>query len=130
MDLAPELEGLTGIRFSHSAAKAGKYEAIEFEVSEPVKVLVGYFQSPRPIWLQVPDLETAAHADERGGVEPVLQNAVVIESSPSINVHAFRYAAGRHKLEMIGKGSFVVLGVVPASAELQKRDAQRKGVQE
>ena len=40
------------------------------------------------------------------------------------NVHAFRYEPGRYQLEMIGKGSFVVLGVVPQSLELKKRDAK------
>jgi hypothetical protein len=123
-ELALELNGLTGIRFSHDAAKSGRYEPVEFEVSEPVEVLIGYFQNPSSIWLHVPDLETAAHADERGGIEPVLLNAAVVEGSPGLNVHAFRYEAGRHKLELIGKGSFVVLGVVPQSVELKRRDVE------
>jgi hypothetical protein len=122
--LAPELTGLTGIRFSHEAAKNGRYEPVEFEASEPVAVLVGYFNDAREIWLPVPKLEFAAQADERGGVEVLLQNAVTIAECPSVDVHAFRYEAGRHKLELIGKGSFVVLGVVPQSAKLEKRDAK------
>jgi hypothetical protein len=121
--LALELNGLTGIRFSHEAAKNGNYEPIEFEVKEPVQVLVGYFQDKRPIWLQVPNLETAAQADERGGIEPVIRNAVAIEGSPIVNVHAFRYEPGRQRLELIGKGSFVVLGVVPQSVKIVARDA-------
>jgi hypothetical protein len=40
-----------------------------------------------------------------------------------VDIHAFRFEAGRQKLELIGKGSFVVLGVVPQSATLNKRDA-------
>jgi hypothetical protein len=72
----------------------------------------------------VPNLDVASHADERGGVEPVLRNAASVEECPDVNVHAFRYEPGRHKLDLIGKGSFVVLGVVPQSAELQKRDAK------
>jgi hypothetical protein len=64
--LAPELNGLTGIRFSHETAKQGRYEPVEFEVSEPVQVLVGYFKNSQKGWLQAPDLETAAQADERG----------------------------------------------------------------
>jgi len=88
-----------------------------------VRILVGYFQEERPMWLQVPNLETAAHADERGGVEVVLRNAAVIDNSPLVDVHAFAYEAGRHKLEMIGTGSFVVLGVVPQSTELKPGDA-------
>jgi hypothetical protein len=123
--LAPELNGLTGIRFSHEAAKNGRYVPVEFEVAEPVRVLIGYFQSDRDIWLQVPNLDFASHADERGGLEVVLRNAAAIDECPDMNVHAFRYEPGRHKLELIGKGSFVVLGVVPQSVELKKRDVAK-----
>ena len=122
-NLAPELNGLTGIRFSHEAAKGGCYEPVEFEASEPVQVLVGYFNDARDIWLQVPKLEFAAQADERGGVETVIENAAVIQECPVVDVHAFRYGAGRQKIEMIGQGSFVILGVVPQSVRLEKRDA-------
>lgn len=127
--LAPELNGLTGIRFSHEQAKNGRYEPIEFEVAEPVRVLVGYFQSERDIWLQVPNLDVASHADERGGVEPLIRNAAAVEGCPGLNVHAFRYGPGRQKLELIGKGSFVVLGFVPQSARLEPRDARKPGHQ-
>lgn len=123
-ELAPELNGLTGIRFSHEEAKNHRYVPIEFEVTEPVRVLIGYFQNERDLWLQVPNLDVASHADERGGVDTVLRNAAAIDECPNVNVHAFRYEPGRHKLEMIGKGSFVVLGVVPQSVELKKRDAK------
>ncbi|MGC3960942.1 MAG: hypothetical protein QM813_24305 [Verrucomicrobiota bacterium] len=123
-ELAPELNGLTGIRFSHEEAKNGRYVPVEFEVTEPVRVLIGYFQNERDLWLQVPNLDFASHADERGGVDPVLRNAVAIDECPNVNVHAFRYEPGRYKLELIGKGSFVVLGVVPQSVELKKRDAK------
>ncbi len=122
-ELAPELSGLTGIRFSHEAAKNGHYEPIEFEAAEPVQVLVGYFKDGRDIWLQVPKLEFAAQADDRGGVETVIENAAVIQECPGVDVHAFRFDAGRQKLEFIGQGSFVILGVVPQSVKLEKRDA-------
>jgi hypothetical protein len=121
--LAPELRGLTGLRFSHEAAKQG-LPPIEFEVAEPVQVLVGYFDSDKKAWLQVPKLEFAAQADERGGVDTVLENAAKIAGSPNVNIHAFRFEAGRQKLELIGKGSFVIFGVVPQSVTLNKRDAQ------
>ena len=114
-ELAPELNGLTGIRFSHAEAKNGRHVPVEFEVTEPVAgVLIGYFQSDRGIWLQVANLDFASHADECRGIDVVLRNAASIEECPNVNVHAFRYEPGRHKLESIGKGSSVVLGVVPA----------------
>jgi hypothetical protein len=97
---------------------------VEFEVSEPVRVLIGYFQNDRDLWLQVPNLDVASHADERGGVDTVIRNAAAIEECPMVNVHAFRYEPGRYKLELIGKGSFVVLGVVPQSVKMEKRDAK------
>ncbi len=123
-NLAPQLNGLTGIRFSHEAAKQG-LPPIEFEVIEPVSVLVGYFDSNQKAWLQVPKLEFAAQADERGGVDTVLENAAVIQECPAVDAHAFRYEAGKQKLEFIGKGSFVILGVVPQSVKLEQRDASK-----
>jgi hypothetical protein len=121
--LTPELKGLPGVRFSHEAAKNGRYEPVEFEVVEPVRVLIGFFQSDRELWLQVPNLDVASHADERGGVDVLLRNAATIEGCPGVNIHAFRYEAGRHKLTVMGKGSFVILGVVPQTAPMQPRDA-------
>ena len=122
--IAPELSGLTGIRISHSTAKNGM-PPIEFEAGEPVYVLVGYFDSKKKPWLQVPELEFAAQADERGGVDTVLEHAATISSCPSVDIHAFRFDAGKQKLELIGKGSFVILGVVPQTVKLEKRDAHR-----
>lgn len=124
-DIARELIGLTGVRFSHDAAKKGLYQPIEFEVAEPVRVLVGYFRSDQKEWLQVPRLEFAAQADDRGGVDALLENAATITGCPAVDVHAFRFDAGRQKLELIGNGSFVILGVVPQSATLNPRDAHR-----
>ena len=121
--IAPELNGLTGIRFSHTTAKTGGYQPIEFAASEPVQVLVGYFKSSQADWLQVPQLEVTAQADERDGVDTVIENAAAISDCPGVDIHAFRFDAGRQKLELIGKGSFVILGVVPQSTLLNKRDA-------
>ena len=56
--IAPELQGLTGIRFSHTEARAGRYVPVEFETSGSVQVLLGYFQSKDQGWLQAPELET------------------------------------------------------------------------
>jgi hypothetical protein len=121
--LTPELNGLTGIRFSNEAAKKGRYEPIEFEATEPVQVLIGYFKSDQKGWLQVPQLEFAAQADERGGVDTMIENAAAISECPGVDIHAFRFEAGSQKLELIGKGSFVILGVVPQTDRLERRDA-------
>jgi hypothetical protein len=92
-----------------------------------VQVLVGYFKSTQKEWLQVPQLEFAAQADERGGMDTVIENAATISDCPGVDIHAFRFDGGRQKLDLIGKGSFVVLGIVPQAATLERRDAHRKG---
>jgi hypothetical protein len=125
--VAPELNGLTGLRFSQDRLKRGLYEPIEFETSEPVKILIGYFQSRDDVWLQPPDLETDAKAIDRGDVEPLITNAATIQELPAVNVYAMKFDKGRHKLDVHGKGSFVILGVIPQSAQVTKRDAKRPG---
>jgi hypothetical protein len=126
-NLAPELNELTGIRFAHDLLKAGKYTPIEFETTQPVKILIGYFQNKRDIWLQVPDLETDAKAIEHIDVEPLIQNAATIEELPALNIHAMKFEKGKHTLDVRGNGSFVILGVIPQSAQVTKRDAKRPG---
>jgi hypothetical protein len=124
-DLAPELTGLQGIRLSLEAATKGKAAMLELETDEPVKVLVGYFKDPRKMWLQVPNTDVDAAADSEGGVETQIENAATIQNCPAVDIHAFRYDKGRHTLDLRGKGSYVVLGVVPATAKIARRDAGR-----
>jgi hypothetical protein len=110
--LAPELNDLTGIRFSMSAAVDGNLPKLMFQAAEPVRVLVGYVQSAAPEWRRSPELETDATAGDRGGVEPLIVGAAVVDGLPPINVHAVSFGAGQHELELRGSGAFVVLGVV------------------
>ncbi len=110
---APELEGLQGIKFSNTDAKAGKLGPVEFSCDAPVRVLIGYFQTKEPGYLRAPTLETDATAADRGGAEPMLLDAVKIDGLPPVNVHAFDYPAGRNTLEIRDTGAFLVLGVIP-----------------
>lgn len=110
--VAPELEGLQGIKFSLADAKANRLPAIEFETAAPVRVLVGYFEAPGTEWRKPPTLETDASAADRGGAEPFIIDAASFEGLPNVTVHAFDYAAGRHTLEVRGTGAYVILGVV------------------
>ncbi len=109
-ELVPGLKGLTGIRFAH--AEAATSMPVEIEAASPFRVLIGYFDSDDRVWLQVPALEHVAHANERGGYDVLIRNAACVDGLPPVNVHAFRYAAGRQRIEMIGTGSFVILGIV------------------
>jgi hypothetical protein len=105
--VAPELEGLQGI-----GIRMTNTLPIEFEASEPVRVLVGYFNATGPEWRTPPTLETDATAAERGGAEPFIVDAVKFDQLPSMTVHAFEYPAGRHTLEVRNTGAYVILGIV------------------
>mgnify|MGYP001549467196 CR=1 FL=1 len=117
--VASELDGLKGIRFSNEAAKAGRYEPIEFSTAGPVRVLIGYLKADDPAWRRPPSSETDAAAAERGGTEPLLVNAVTIPTLPAVDVYELSFGAGRHRIDPPGSGSFLVLGVVRAAAAVE-----------
>ena len=108
--LAPELAGLTGIRFSDTEARGGRYVPVEFETNESIQIIIGYVQSKEKGWRQPPELETDAHAGDQTN-EPLLLNAVSVDTLPTINAFVMKYGPGRHKLELRGDGSFIILGV-------------------
>lgn len=121
---AEELDGLTGIRFSQMEAGLSGV-AIDIELQQPSKVLIGYFNSKDEQWLQVPSLEENTHADDLGGYAPVLQKGLRLYAYPSVNVHTFRYEAGRHSLDF-GKGAYLILGVIPADQDIRPRNVEHK----
>lgn len=118
--VAEELVGLTGIRINREqAAKEGV--SLELELKDPARVLVGYSQSADEEWLKVPSLEENTHADDRGGLSPVIKNGLSVFFYPNVNVHAFAYEPGRHTL-VLGRGAYVVVGVIKAGQPLRVRD--------
>jgi len=119
--LAAELRGLTGVRIPRRLAADGKYQPVEFTCAIPVRVLIGYIKSSDPGWLRPPDLETDALAGERGS-ELLIENAAKV-GSLAVDVYGQNYDAGRNKLEVSGSGSFIILGVIPQSASITRRDA-------
>jgi hypothetical protein len=106
----PALKSLMGVR----TPSDGKYGAIEFESAEPVRVLIGYFNSDDKTYRDVPELETDALAAEHGGQETLIADAVKIASMPQVDVHALSYGPGKHKLDVRGEGTFLILGFVKA----------------
>lgn len=122
---ALELKGLVGVRFGlGEAIEAGVKVRLEF--LEDSLLLVGYMNARGVEWLQVPELETNTHADDRGGLSVVFKNAVKASSCPPVNIHAFRYEKGVHDIYM-GTGGFMIAGVIPAGAPLKGRDADLAG---
>lgn len=106
--LAPELKGLTAFRLDGDKQREDG-TAIEFETKVPVKLLVGYFRDDQKRYAKAPKLETDASANDYGQAEAKLTNAVRIEGLPLANVHAYSFAAGKHKL-LLPKGYALVLG--------------------
>lgn len=122
---AEELQGLTGIRFDVGTALT-KGQTIKINLKEDSIILIGYFNSRGLAWLQVPDLETNTHADDRGGLSPVILNAIKVAGCPMVNIHAFHYEAGTHEIYM-GTGGFMIAGVIKEGSKLVERNAQMTG---
>lgn len=127
-ELAPGLAGLTGIRFSESEA-ASEGVRFRFKVNEPVQLLVGYFNSTGPGFLEKPNLETNAFANERGGLGPIIRDAATFVTDsgsdyPEIDVHAYKYGAGTHEMDF-GKGRFLILGIIGGIQNLKTRGSNQ-----
>jgi len=123
--IAEELLGLQAIRFNRERASKDGYQ-LDIELEEEAHILIGYFNSEDPQWLQVPSLEENTHADDRGGLTPLLTQAMKVFFQPHVNVHAFRYEAGRHRL-VLGRGAYLVVGVIAADQPLRARDVEGDG---
>lgn len=125
---APEIEGLTGIQIPREEAESAAGAKFEIEFEKDCYLLIGYFKikSEKKVWLKVPDLETDTHADDRGGLAVVYDEAIKVDMSPSVNVHAFRYEKGKHKI-YFGQGAYVVVGVVDGSEKIVPRSAGLAG---
>jgi hypothetical protein len=124
--IAPELTGLQGIRVNRALATGHRLGPIEIEVGEPIKLLVGYFQSTEATYLKMPDLELDAAAVDVVDDAPALQNVVTIRGLPPVNVHAWRFDAGRHVLDLRGTGLHIILGAVPLDTPIEPRDCGRQ----
>ncbi len=122
MQLADELNGLVGIRFSHTAAKAGRLAPIRFKTEAPAKLLVGYFREDRNLWAKPPNPDIDAEAAKHGGIEAIMQNVMQLEGSPRVDLHVFTFDAGEITFDPRSPGSYLILGVIPAQAEVTSRD--------
>ena len=121
--VAPELAQLGAWQLS-SAAQIQEGTTIEFETGKPVKLLVGYFRDDQSKYTKAPTLETDAAADMYGQADAQLLNAVRISGMPMINVHAYHFNAGKHKLQL-SKGICLILGFT--SDAINVRDAGLAG---
>lgn len=124
-NVASELKGLTGIRFGLGEA-IGEGVTVRVEFPQDCQLLLAYMNAKGVEWLQVPDLETNTHADDRGGLNAVFVNALQAEGCPDMNIHVFQYEKGIHEIYM-GTGGYTIVGVVPAGVQIRPRNAGLSG---
>ena len=125
INLAPELASLTGVRMGLGAA-IEEGVTVKMELPQDSYVLVGYMNAKGVEWLQLPDLETNTHADDRGGLTVVYANAMKAEACPPINIHAYRYEKGTHEI-YFGTGAFLIAGVIASDTVMKPRNANLAG---
>ncbi|MDB4919544.1 hypothetical protein [Mucilaginibacter sp.] len=119
--VAKEIEGLQGIKLSR-ITQANEGTAINFSNPQPVKVLVGYFVSKNAKYLQEPQLETDASANDYGQADIKIANALQIDGMPPANVHTYSFKAGSNILTL-RKGICLILGFVEDGAYIPVYDA-------
>ncbi len=125
MTFASELKGLTGISFGLGEAIT-EGVTVRIDLHQDAQILLAYMNAKGVEWLQVPDLETNTHADDRGGLAVVFGNAMQAEGCPDMNIHVFQYEKGVHEIYM-GTGGYTIVGIVPAGVLIQGRNAGLSG---
>jgi hypothetical protein len=124
IEFAPELANMTPW-FMNANAQRENGTMVEFETDKPVKLLIGYYRDDHRRFAKAPKLETDASANLYSQAEPVLFNAISIDGLPPVNVHAFHYDAGYHKL-LLPKGLIMVIGFT--NANIKQRNAGLAGL--
>jgi len=116
--IAPELENLSFF-VRNADVQMSEGTTVEFETSQAVKLLIGYFRDDHRKYAKPPMLETDASANQYGQAEPVLTNAIRFKGLPVVNVHSYSFGKGHHKL-LLPKGMILVLGFT--ADEIKVRD--------
>jgi hypothetical protein len=119
--VAGPLKRLPAIRQSFKQQKT-KGTQLTFTSSEPVDLLIGFFDQKGAGYLPPPQLETDASANDFGQADPKISHALVVNGMPSVNVHAWSFPPGTHTFEL-GKGLCLVLGFVKPLGKTKGYDA-------
>jgi hypothetical protein len=117
----PILKDLKGISLS-KAQQVKEGTTLKFTNQQPVKLIVGFFNDKSPQYSPEPTLENDASANDYGQAEIKIANAVIINGLPSVNLHAYTFAAGTHTLTL-SKGACLILGFVDGNANIPVYDA-------
>ena len=119
-DYAEELVALSGIKMNKSL-QIDNGTVVHFSNTKPVKVLVGFFNSPDKRFLQPPQLETDASANDYGQAEPKIRNALLVSGMPPVNIHAYSFKPGTNTLSL-AKGAALILGFVDEDQKIPVYD--------
>ena len=104
VSVAPELNGLTGIRVSTQ-----QQTPIHFTLSHPAQILVGFFKSSSSRAMNV------SPATEQWNI--LLPNAITVARGLPVTVWTKPLPAGANDLDL-GKGAYVVVGFIPEDAHV------------
>jgi hypothetical protein len=124
---AKELQGLNGVQLN-KAKQVKEGTLIKFTNTQPVKVLVGYFNKTGYInpdtwhYLFPSQLENDASANDLGQADVKLSNGILIPNMPSVNIHTFSFKPGNNTLTL-AKGACLILGFVNDTQAIPVYDA-------
>ena len=121
VEYAKELKGLKCMVLS-AAKQKNQGTVIHFTNDQPIKVLVGFFNTKQSGFLKAPELETNASANDYGQAETKIANGIVLKGMPSVNIHTYSFKPGINKL-VLAKGICLVLGFVAENDILHVYDA-------
>lgn len=108
--LAPELEGLNGIKIDSERQKL-EGTTLRFSHARPIKVLVGYFNSEDRVFAPKPVLEIDASANDFGQAEAKVRHALRVQYMPMLDIHTYSFTSGDSELKL-PKGEALILGIV------------------
>src|SRR5699024_9257146 len=98
-NMAKELQGLKGIKQS-IAKQQDDGTVLKFKNDQPVKLVVGFFNSSNRDYVAPSALETNANANNRGQADVRLLNAVGIPGMPPVNIHTYYYGPGENTFKL------------------------------
>ncbi|MCF8339347.1 MAG: hypothetical protein K9I82_00085 [Chitinophagaceae bacterium] len=119
--VAKVLQGLQGISMNFRK-QLQDGSILSFQTTKPVKLLVGYFNAKDAMFVQAPELETNAAANEYGQSEIKIAHAIIIKGLPTVNVHSYQFGSGKHTLKL-AKGACLLLGFVQDDQIIPSFDA-------
>lgn len=119
--VAAPLQGLKALSVD-AAGQRRVGTTLHFNCTEPVDLLVGFFEKRSSAFAPPPQLETDASANDYGQAEPRIAGALILAGMPAVNVHAWSFKPGEHTLEL-GKGLCLILGFVKPTGITKTYDA-------